>query len=372
MKSHTFRIESLTPIYIGGNSDKNWQENIDYIYRAGKIYIMDIAKIARSLTPLELSRWSAALLNRDDSFFNQFFSNRKLSDYALISYPSETRPRDVIRAFSRNGLGQAFIPGSSVKGAIRSMLIAELFTGQPITKQADIDALFGNISNNLMHYIQVSDVIIEPGDLELTMSKIFNLHRQGEWKGGWKHGGSIGTTNDFDPNKFTTAYETIYPEKMLGDRLHLLINEKLFQYHQNQLDRHDNKHPVPPHFSKLFGTSTDPVATLFRIINKHIKKQLIKEKEFYRTYEVEETDYIVDYLDDIVHQITDDGESCVLRIGQGSGYYGITGDWKFKDHLTTIGVPSFGKHYKSRKWSFVYQDDELYLSPFGFIKLNKE
>ncbi len=69
----------------------------------------------------------------------------------------------------------------------------------------------------------------------------------------------------------------------------------------------------------------------------------------------------------------------ILRIGAGSGFHAMTGDWQFENHIET-GVHRGGrndgkKKYKSRKFAFEFNESlgengEYVFLPYGVYRIN--
>jgi len=73
-------------------------------------------------------------------------------------------------------------------------------------------------------------------------------------------------------------------------------------------------------------------------------------------------------------------KNILLRLGAGSGFHAMTGDWQFDDHTETgyhQGGRNHGKKkYKSRKLAFEWDETrgnegEYVFYPMGFIELKK-
>mgnify|MGYP001186289240 CR=1 FL=1 len=63
-KKYNINLEVITPLYIGGNNQKNWTKGLDYIYDNKKVYIIDHDKIAQILTDKEISNWANKILEK--------------------------------------------------------------------------------------------------------------------------------------------------------------------------------------------------------------------------------------------------------------------------------------------------------------------
>ncbi|MCX6252322.1 MAG: type III-A CRISPR-associated RAMP protein Csm5 [Bacteroidetes bacterium] len=387
--SYTLKLSVLTTVHIGAGSEKYWHDNLDYYYQSGRVYILNQREIASVLSLRELSDWSAKIARSESGFFlGQFFKTHKPAEFSDFSFSISPKPVDDIRTFIRNGYGLPYIPGSSIKGAIRSVIFNSLFNTNNIKNRKIIDRdtknerllrpneyeneVFGYIGNNLMHLLQVSDSYFTKTILRHT--KTFNLiNHNGDWEEGWKHGNI--SAHDFNEQGFVFTYECIdYDENA----------DLICSFDKDYLDFLIKK----PEFSaQLIPDTKDPLENLFRIINLFARTYIEKEIDFYQKHENDTDDsdsrYMIDCLNWLNEQIDDQNKSCILRLGQGSGFYSITGDWRFNDHVQSITYPDElnkrknnqtrqfeGTRYKSRKVAFSKENDQYSFDLMGFVKIS--
>jgi len=387
--TYKLQLETLSPIHIGAGQEKYWQRGLDYYYKDKKIYILNQKKILLSLSPQERSNFNARVsTGKGADFLSEFFSRNKPSDFSDFVFHSDLYPQDDIRSFIRNGTGQPYIPGSSLKGAIRSAIFSHIYRNESkrtnIYNERDV---FGDITNNLMHFIQVSDSLVNQKDLNIFHTKTFNLQNNaGDWKAGWKH--KNGTTPFFSSNEFVFTYEAIDIDSKLLNPISISFDSDLIGYIKKTQSK-------LPNFISTFDNA-EPIRRLFSIINENTKSYLEKEIEFFEKFADNNpdnnsiTEKIIDLINEyILSEIDEKNDTCVLRFGQGSGFYSITGDWRFENHWETIYEPDKlnlrwnnktrskePTHYKSRKTIFKFEKEEdskedlLVFDLFGFVKLS--
>jgi len=279
-----------------------------------------------------------------------------------------------IKTFIKNGLtDKPIVPGSSVKGAIRSILLKEFLSGSKPSR-LDERQIFGSSTDGdeFMRFIKISDADFEK--TKLMNTKIFNLYKDGSsFKGGWKHsGGKFGKTNaKYEPTGFNTIYEVLMPGEKgmlsiaLSDRgMDNLIREYIKKNLTLSYQDIEKKNEI------LTSYITEK---LFSIINNHTKEYIDKQIKFFEKYSNNETDNIIENLRNIKTQILDDNSSCVLKMSAGSGFHSITGDWQFDDF--SINQIDFKKRNrgklngeasaKSRK--IAIDGNDFYL--MGFVRL---
>lgn len=378
--TYKLQLETLSPIHIGAGQEKYWQKGLDYYYKGRKVYILNQKKILLSLSPQERSNFNAKVsTGKGGEFLNLFFSNKDPHDFSDFVYESSIAPQDDIRTHIRNGMGQPYIPGSSLKGAIRSAIFNHILKkermslkkyddregGERFKKPNELEKdVFGDITNNLMHFIQVSDIIIPQEYLCVQHAKTFNLYNdKGDWQGGWKHALRGDTNSEFKRTGFVFSYECIGPEVEISTPLTVSFDTDLLK-----LKSLKNSNPK---FVSLFQYD-DPISKLFDLLNKHTVAYLKQEMEFFNNYpdSSEGGKAIVGFLQFILNELEDLKSGCIFRFGHGIGFHSITGDWKFDDHLSTINKPDIGgKRYKSRKTIFDVDEDGTLFDLFGFVKL---
>jgi CRISPR/Cas system CSM-associated protein Csm5 (group 7 of RAMP superfamily) len=357
-KKYTIELEVLTPLHVGVGSEKDWMKGADYIEDKEKIYVLSHKKLLNKIFVEELTQF---LLTKDDKGLKKKIhgSLKEVSDFVFIS-PAKTS--NDIKTFAKNGLtNKPFVPGSSIKGAIRSILLEYFMNGNK-PKKLNEKEYFGsaNDGDEFMRFIKISDAQFEK--TELVNTKIFNLYGTApNLNGGWKHSGK-NTNKNFEPSGFNTIYEVIKPGEK--GELNIALSDKTF----------DNfyKNNKPAKKSEI--VHKEPSKKLFAIINEHTRKHIDKEIDFFKKYPNNETPYIIENLERVLKQIPDDNSSCVLKMSAGSGFHSITGDWQFDDFsINQIdskkrnrgkfnGKPSA----KSRK--IAIDGDNFYL--MGFIKLS--
>lgn len=354
-KKYHLELEVLTPLHIGAGAEKEWMKGADYISDKNKIYILNHKKVAQKLSANELANF---LLKKDDSGLKNKLADN-LDNVSDIIFNSPTGSENDIKTFIKNGLSyKPIVPGSSVKGAIRSILFSYLRENQK--NENDV---FGDLKNgeDFGRFIKIADAQFEKTDLVNT--KIFNLYgTPPNLNGGWKHEFKGGTNSKFKPNGFNTIYEIIVPKEK--GELSIALSDKAFDNYY-----HDNK---PLKKSNIIHDNISD--TLFKIINEHTKKYIKKQIDFFLKYSNDQTDAIISSLKKVVSQIPSDNSSCVFQMSAGSGFHSITGDWQFDDFsingVKTGRGPSRGQlnhkdSAKSRKIATNGKSFDL----MGFVKL---
>lgn len=371
-KRYNLKIEILTPLSIGAGSEKDWVRGIDYVVDREKrcLYKLNIKKlISKGYSPDELSNY---FVNRnEDGLRSKLRGN--LNDVVDAELRIPTFSDNDIKSFVKNQFSaQPVVTGSSLKGAIRSVLYKEL-GGKNGIGEKDI---FGTSENGdeFMRFIKCTDADFKC--TELVNTKIFNLHKEGnEWLGGWKNKatdreGNSHTEVTFKPNGFNTLYESLVPEQISA--VSIMMSELLYE----QFEKEVQPHKIAS--KKKFVISS--ISGLFSLINKHTRDYLQKEKAFFEKYNsAEKTDKIIAAIDYLLKLIPQDNSYCVLKMSVGSGFHSITGDWQFDDYSEnnpntffnrkgrTVGELSKAGKYLPKSRKIAEYKDRLTL--MGFVKL---
>ena len=355
---YNIALEILTPLSIGAGAEKDWVKGMDYVVKNNNLYKINLTKIKKA--GFDLNSLSTYFANRDSASILNLIGNKlpDVCDGDPMVLPAQTD--NDIKASIKNELsGRPIVPGSSLKGAIRSILF-EYFKDRDEREERIV---FGNPNdgNDFMRFLKFSDIEFERTKLYNT--KIFNLiGAEGPWTGGWKNGRR--ETGKFRSYGFNTIYESLPPNEIgFGS---LMLSEAMFesigrQYHN--------------HYERKRGVLS--IGGLFARINEHTKNYLKKERDFFSTYQDSDqySNRILSCIEQLINQIPEDNSYCIFKMSAGSGFHSITGDWLFDDYSIN-GVDSKGAvsrglfngrpSSKSRKIAIDGNDFSL----MGFVKMS--
>lgn len=356
---YNLQMEVITPLHVGAAQEKHLIEGLDYFYNANsnEILFLDTTKLFRKrpdiinfLLEADYEALKPIVLR------NPEFTKRKV--------PFFNHPGANIKTQIKNGLtGKPIVPGSSIKGALRSILFKYL--RQP--NQQTNEEVFGrlNVGNDFMRFVRVTDAEFQ--QTSYVTAKIYNLRNVGinEWKGGWKHGYN-NTTPHFDLMNFTTTFEVIPSEEKAS--FDLMLSPKLFDLFYNNNHWISTKELNHDRKTKLLHAE-NPIKALFQIINNHTREYLNAELEFFREFnQGENADDLVAQIEEYLLPFLEIENSCLMRMASGSGFHAITGNWQHPtDHIATIYKPLNGYRYKSRRIAIETSQEEYYLLPMGFV-----
>lgn len=371
-KKYKVTAQVLTPLSIGQGSENDWVYGVDYLVKTDPrnpqnrlLYHLDLNKMVAA--GVDMVVMSNFLASNNVQGVQNLVGNKldKVSDFSMplpngignignngngLSNP--------VKTFLRNDLtNRPILAGSSLKGALRSVLFSDLRTNE-----RDNASVFGDMKNgtDFMRFVRVGD--LEFAETCLINTKIYNLHNEsGPWQGGWKHkGGANGeTTYRFKSIGFNTVYECLPPQAISEG--YIMFADKLFSKVVPQGNVEEKK--------KILHD----IIYLCDKINDHTFEYLNKELEFFQKYEQgEKCSQIEDCIKDIQNGIDAcEGNECILKMSAGAGFHSITGDWRFTDYTGndghTLGQGRYHRDLpKSRKIAVSGSNP---FSLMGFIKL---
>lgn len=367
---HTIYLKVLTPVHIGGAQEKNLQEGLDYIqFGNGSTWQINWEKVYQIYNADDVA---SAIIN--DSI-KKLIEN-ELEDVAFEIDQTFGDTRE-IKAFIRDGLGRVYIPGSSIKGAMKNWCHAAIENELKIGQSQN---LLGSFDSDIFRFIEPSDCYMNE-EIALYPTKTFNLRGENSnWKGGWKHSRQRNNTENFSDRGFVTDYECFCPEDI--GSFNLRLRNQLSNNTIEKLFFKNNK--AKKSYELIF--KNDVLNNLFRLINGQTSKHIEKELKFFEYFKEAQ------YSDDLIRTYKNLKQTsknlklgqCLLRLSAGSGFHGITGDYQFEDHTETgIWSEEDAKKYrlskkqakdyvgqymkfKSRKIAFTAND----MYPMGYVLLS--
>lgn len=357
------KLRVITPVHIGGAQEKHLVKNIDFIQRDKKIYILNHNKLAETLPVHEFANAIA------QNNLRNFLENRKvnIAEFAkhIFNAPSGEIGQDIRTQIKNSLSGKPIIPGSSLKGAIRSMIYKQIggsFHNPP-------SAVFGNINQDLMRFIKVTDA--EFSITQLINTKIFNLKSdQNKIISGWKDSFHNRTSLTFNKIGFTTPLENIVPKDVADCRIVLSLEHLNRARETNLVNYHDSLNGI------LTSDSSDFLRFIFSKTNEHIEREI----SFFTKYEGDHTPNILEILTEL--KKLNSKNAPLIRLGLGSGFHAMTGETLHASHeingIAMLHGRSRGQlngrnSAKSRKISFNENANQTFeFFPMGFVQLCTE
>lgn len=394
MQMHTdipIVVTTLTPVHIG--SGDAWSSNVEYVYSGGKVYKLDSEKILEYLGAGAIDNWVAAI-SKGESLLNKFQPLKKLeqqgqleniADLVLDYKGGWVEPgKKAIRAHIRAGNGSLYIPGSSIKGAIRTALFAEWIKkqqnlsgeklqidgrGLSLSNKAFQDG--GEIVTNIMRHLHVGDVIFGIQKSNVLASVLAN---------------NLSEDNNDDRSHYDsqkdTLVEAIQPRinsletrikiADIGIRLASKNGAPFNEHYQRKRDMLE----LMSSREKLFGVINKHTRSLIDREIKRLSGQMdgfddangsyIKNLESIRKYQDTNTDI-------------KENRACILPVGWGVGFRIMTGDWQDEklsprqiSILNQVARPNRSKNSYAENRFLLPKTRRMTSSclPWGFIKLS--
>ena len=379
---NNIQIDTLSQVHVG--SGVFLQKGNDFIVvdssEGSDIFVIDTNKLGAIIgtdrqlidtwvTKIERGDAASFIRTRTAGHHPKEFAKRRITNFADF-----TNTQGTLKECLHDGMGRPYIPGSSIKGAIRTAVMAtyakrkgkqELANEmRPIfqehndrrkNRMLDIvekGILGSNPNVDLFRFIKVGDAFFG-NNSEISIKQINLNIRQ--------------SPKLIDKSK-QQIVEAIGPDEKSSFSL------KIDTPYYN-IVRHAN-HRDMTGLPELPNEMSDFIS-LFELINEHTKDLVEKEISFWNEdvdNHIGQENYVAN-LEDIMEAITScRPNQCVLRLGQAIGWRFITGAWTetLDEELFYDSIVPLARFNNERYSDYVFPksrriDDESYV--FGFLKL---
>ncbi|MEM4313643.1 MAG: RAMP superfamily CRISPR-associated protein, partial [Thermoplasmata archaeon] len=330
MSLHFIRLEIVSPAHIGVSHEKKLLA-LDYLVRNSIISTIDWESVFSKLNKDEIKKFSQSIMNDNKieqtkiSYVNKFPYFKEDIPYANgCVFDVKTK----INTHLRDGQGRVYMPGSSLKGAIISVYYSNYATkNRNKISRGDIDVVFGSQENSPLRLFEVTDAYFHTGSTKIYPAKIYSLRvsRINDYEGGWKHK-KQGSTLKFNNTDFINLYECFDIGKQ--GYLRIKFNEELLELNRQQKVSLSNE-------KIIFDGTNQPIERMFKLINEHTINYLKKELNFFLKFQGERSDNIIKKINVLIELVNQcmKNNCALLHLGSGSGFHGITGDWRFDSHI---------------------------------------
>lgn len=358
-------ITTLTPVHVGSGSKA--LKNIDFLYfeKLEQVTILDTVKVMQILGAEKISLWTDCI-ERGDELLNLLKTIKEPLLPADISLrmiranligPNQKKD---IKEQLHSGLGVPLIPGSSIKGSIRTALFVYFIKKNEFSDVKNFNMLqnnykfrdtklnkkyFGNSPDvDILRFLNVMDAAF--ATTECYCSEVVN-YKDNCWQ---------------KDDKYTQLIEAI-PAKETAS---FMINYNEIAA-KNWKDKEFNE----------FNDNLLRLESLFKIINEHTLYLIQSEQNFWAQEGQKLPNMVTNYLNilgNLTETIKNLGEyECVLRLGWGIGFLSMTGSWhgamKNQDYIALAQDLRYPKKYNPRT---VFPKTIRLLKdgiPLGFIKI---
>ena len=321
-------LEILTPVQTGTGG--NLIQQIDYIDQGGQVFVVDQAR-------------TFAALASGDQTLDAVLSGARLDDLVKLAGPRHGQllpslhgargvPRE-FRAQLKDAFLRPYLPGTALKGAIRTALFATLLRQYPPDAYQhllpDIDrrnhrptasaktaakrlterAFGANPNRDRLRALHVGDALFQPDDLRLADIRWLNLTGHPPYRARWRNMSTRNSENRWQDapglHAEMLAPGTLAPVTLQWDGF--LLSDPAWS-----------------------GDIADPAilprtfADLRDILNAQARHRLQGEIDFYRAYG---QDGPLQQCRRLLALLEQETEAAYLQLAWGSGWCGMTGDW---------------------------------------------
>jgi CRISPR type III-A-associated RAMP protein Csm5 len=330
------KLETLSPIHIG--SGTQYQGNAEYLYfeKEKVVVVADESKILEIIGTENIHIWVGYIEDRENKKnFLEYLRQRKPDirpeDVArrIIPLKGSRAPyfTNTLREQMHGGMGQPYLPGSSIKGAIRTAIFSQTiiskYTGRGLgdrelnfrlvrtkvgTEVPDFNdknlqqEVFGRDPNSdWLRMLQVGDCYFPSGTYaafaETLNEKGANQH--------YEIKGEVRQLIEYIPAEKSAEFQINIPATHRD--LILRKDPQLFKNAVRQLN----------------------AAWLCKLIHEHSLRLLKSEIAFFEDADLPgEAEGLPDFMQELLTQAKAFPENtCLLRLGFGTGYRNMTGDW---------------------------------------------
>lgn len=368
------KIETITPVHVG-SGEILYKDNDFCVGKDSENYdvigIIDPHKVLKLIGEEHLDAWVLGI-ERGRSFADivkQYWPNATIEDYTsrLIEFSPKDKS-NTLKEQLHDGLGRPYLPGSSIKGAIRTAVFATLMTNDanianwlPSTGKLSSKGLenrmFGDTQRDVFRFLQVGDAIF--GELLTSAMMMVNINERS-------------SGNYWDKSK-AQLIETLGVEDY--SQFELRLNMAGYDLAQHRKGVHN----MPACMSSI--------TELFKTINAHTASLVVADMDYWNQRKDDDASgQVENYLNELsrlqgkIKDCGDKGENCILRIGHGSGWNFITGGWARKCNcFKRMIVPKVRpKNFNYVAYDFpktrrmgVYRNNGDSCVPLGFVKLTQ-
>jgi CRISPR type III-A-associated RAMP protein Csm5 len=361
------KIETITPVHVG--SGVLFQKNTEFLHKDEFVGIVDEKKILEIIGHAQIGQWVNIIENGQPLFpyLQKRRSDIELEDVCsrvMAVYCENINNAQSLKEQLHNGTGKPYLPGSSIKGAIRTAIFSSLIEHLPPFNEDNLknrksrfddsflsDKLFGKDPNHdTLRFLQVGDAMFDEGStIAMNVMSMNHTHKSTQLNK------RVSQLTEAIGTELSTQF------RLTIDKTKLLKNIK---YKTIETDIR---------FLENFEA-------LFQLLNHHTIKLLESEIEFWKRYDGFEV--VSEYLENIT-EIKEIASGCgesetVLRLGHGSGWTFMTGNWPKSEALISDEIwnqiVDKARPGNQRKYSDYFfpktrrMDEEGFL--LGFVKIS--
>ncbi len=371
----TCRLETLTPVHVGDG--KNYMPGVDFEIYNNYLTVYNMPRLLKTIEnagPSVQKEFEDMFKNNRPSLF-KFFKSSGLNSRDFVRYrlPVDTDRLREVKAQFKSGFGLPLVPGSSFKGALRTVLwpyfvrqfkdrvkLERLIADAADVKRpqfADnrIEELFfgGDPQKDWLRVLGVQDVAFDRDDLDLFQVKILSLTQNGF---GFK---ILGKERKNLPLTQAKQATTIVLEAIPANRTSadfVLSWDDFLRKHNAFIADKTLSLPAPEEF--------------FSMVHNHFRNLAQKELQFFEKIGFKAAAQI--YRRKIVDKTFEQNEY-LIRLSWGGGWHFMTGDWltdKQKEKLRRIiGIKNHVPAKDFPKTRRLAVENGIPCIPLGWVKV---
>ena len=351
-------LEILTPTQAG--SGEELFKELDYIDRAGEAFVVDQVQSFNALASGNLAL--DTLLASGSRLSDLVNAAGQDFGYRLPWLSAKQKIPDKFREQVKDAFNRPYLPGTALKGAIRTALIAEWLRSMkpehyshllPIKKGSKnwaasrlMQALIGkDAKKDIFRPFKTRDTLFTSSDICLADIRWLNENR-------WR---SMTKKKSFPDWKIADGIfaEVIKPGSLTQTTLQwdgFLLSDSCWQQQGTIANM------LPKDF-----------AALREQLNKHAKYRLGREIDFYQSQGKQQPKA---ECQRILTQLENDQDAAYLQLSWGSGWRGMTGDWASEEQVKSFrelfGLGRHGKPFPKTRRLVVSGEPKL---PLGWVRL---
>lgn len=361
------KIDIVSRIHIGsgdtlqyGSDFINFQEDNDKWI--GIISPRKIMSLIKDDTKA-LNAWIATIERKKSiiDFMKAYVPDAIIDDYCIrIDQTSETlKETDTLQTFIHDALGRPYIPGSSIKGAIRTAILSNIIKDKTeiknsinpskINARAIEQKLLGeNPNKDIFRFLKIGDAIF--GDYYENIVRLYSINEREK--------------NSFWDTTKGQMVETLMPKDSSTCDMKLDLNA------------YKNAKECVQTLPECMTSLKD----IFSTINQHSETLLNQEIKYWQDQvdkpNADNVDKYIKGLETIMNQIQqckkESKSTCILRLGAGSGWRFITGAWaenleNFNEDIVPAARPH-NQRYTDYSFPKSRRVDKN-CKPLGFIRM---
>lgn len=337
------KIETLTSVHVG--SGETLQYGNDFVkgkFDDGDSFlgVVDAKKVMELIGEDKIDEWVLSINEGKPTYkiVNKYAPKADIEDYSqrtILNWAGGIKDSDTLKEQIFDGSGRPYIPGSSIKGAIRTAVLTTVLSNESgledkitnskgkVTAKGIESEFFGDDpKKDVFRFLQVGDAFF--GENYTVAVRMVNINER--------------QSADFWDKSKAQLIEAICSEDEAA--FDIKLNTKLYEAAVSKV------HKMPDCMSSL------PV--LFTTINKHTKGLIEQDIQYWKARSDKDGSGKVDkYIGKMEYMLAatnqcESGKSCILRIGHGSGWNFITGAWTRRlDNFDSDIVPACRPNNKS-------------------------